>query len=386
MAQELYPNRFSLLELDWHEERKLTAELQVDATEIDPRVIYRSLHDQGSRSAASWRKTNDYTKAITAIDKAVAQATAQINAMRDASAKATRQPGDGKVVDAVSTAAGKAVEMGLGGLGAGPFGKPVGQVAETLTKYGARFLPQSLEALASRLSPSTLDLLKDADAQIARSMGDTLKKAAVNRPIIIMFDTYEIIDELDAFMRLTIKTAGPRVAWVIAGRRELYGTRTNTPRGRADGYREEDRFSYDVLPISVDALALEHIREYFKQAAPNRPPLTDDELRDVDRATAAIPLAIRLAADIWRDTGEVTNIVSQEGTTAKRIVDEMVGRFLQHCVDREDDRRTLAAIALAQGDARLLEAMLLTEHGDVQQYTEQLRPGRKITSAFCAAW
>jgi tetratricopeptide (TPR) repeat protein len=38
-----------------------------------------------------------------------------------------------------------------------------------------------------------------------------------------------------------------------------------------DGYREEDRHAYDVSRIDLTALAREEIREYFRQAAPDRP-------------------------------------------------------------------------------------------------------------------
>ena len=74
-------------------------------------------------------------------------------------------------------------------------------------------------------------------------------RSARRLPILVTFDTYEMIAERDAIVRVVIRAAGPRVAWVVAGRRDLYETRTSTPAGRVDGYREEDRHAYDVTRL-----------------------------------------------------------------------------------------------------------------------------------------
>jgi tetratricopeptide (TPR) repeat protein len=142
--------------------------------------------------------------------------------------------------------------------------------------------------------------------------------------------------------------------------------------GRVDGYREEDRHEYEITQLNLRALAREDIREYFLKAAPERPVLTDDQVYRVDAATSAIPLAVKLAADIWHETGQVEDIITSDDLTEEDIIDHMVGRYQQHCVYRSEDRRTLWAIAMAGGDPGILKAMLLPDFQSNETYREHL--------------
>ncbi len=366
LAEQLYRGRFHLLHVDWQTQRQENPSFAVDPRQIDALAILRAIHRLAADTVAGWKaKKNDYIQAIDEIDKAATAAVRQAGDLRNLRSS----PGDrttGIADGAASTVAKAAASLG------GVPGKVLEPFLKALARFGVQIVPDLAAALRDKLQKTHADLLIGADQHAARGLGETLRKAAINLPILVTFDTYEIIDERDAIVRAVIRAAGPRVAWVVAGRRDLYETRTSTPAGRVDGYREEDRHAYAVTRLDLTALAREEIREYFRQAAPERPLLDDDALVSVDRATGAIPLAIKMAAEIWRDTGEVAEILSAEQLTAEDIVEDMVGRYEQHCVI-EDDRRTLAALVLADGDSGVLKAVLLPDHdGDEKRFREHL--------------
>ncbi|HEX9925403.1 MAG TPA: hypothetical protein VGD99_22290 [Anaerolineae bacterium] len=55
-------------------------------------------------------------------------------------------------------------------------------------------------------------------------------------------------------------------------------------------------------------LAQKDIKAYFAHAVPERP-LSAKQLEAIRQATLGIPLAIRTAADIWKKTGRLDDIV-----------------------------------------------------------------------------
>ena len=226
-----------------------------------------------------------------------------------------------------------------------------GTFARGSVKALAALTPAIVTRLRKHLTIEDQRILESGDRELARGLGGDLAKQSRRLPILISMDTYEIIDETDAFVREVIRAAGPRVAWLIVGRRDLYRTSRADSEHEIDGYEREDGHAFAVLPIETGSLAREDIRSYFRLAAPDRPALDDDELQLVERATGAIPLAIELAAQIWYKTGRVEEIRLDRVTTDEQILDEMITRYQQHCVD-ELDKLALAAIAMAHGGRR----------------------------------
>ena len=77
-------------------------------------------------------------------------------------------------------------------------------------------------------------------------------------------------------------------------------------------------------------------------------------------ATRGIPLAIKVAAEMWNGGCGSAEIAGSdvELTPARQIVGQMTGRYLLHAIKNDGDLHALYALALADGDRDLLEAML----------------------------
>ena len=372
LAQRNYPGEYYLLSIDWQLEQQQNRQaFSSDASKVDPRVIFHTINQHAGDSVDRWKTdSNEYVTATRKIFEAATN-LAKLTSKGNESTRTAPLP-EGDLMTQAVNVAGSVTSAVLG-----PVAKMIEPLTKELIRYGfSEVTPRLLEAIMPHIKKShehEIELLLDSDHCIARALGEAFRQVSEKRRLLVTFDTYEIIDELDPLVRVLIKKAGARVAWVIAGRHDLFDTRSNTSLRRTDGYREENRESYLVTSVDLRALALEDIRQYFRLAAPERPVLDDEKVRRVDQATCAIPLAIKLAADIWKITGNIEDIISSEGLTEDRIVDEMVGRYEQHCVDRELDRRTLAALAMADGDPQILKAMLLPElEGNEDAYEEHI--------------
>jgi hypothetical protein len=88
-------------------------------------------------------------------------------------------------------------------------------------KGGAEKLAQMKALLRDRLSNTQYELWLRPDEQIARPLGRGLASLAKKKPLILSLDTYEIVDQADFWLREVINIAGPRLVWVIAGRKSL---------------------------------------------------------------------------------------------------------------------------------------------------------------------
>jgi tetratricopeptide (TPR) repeat protein len=374
LIQREYPSGCYVTEIDWQRERQANeTRFASGPYDVDLNLILQVMNRRMGDTNPNYDvDANEYTRTSAQIQEA------QVTAARIASelgnlsrpGGATLGERETGMTEAIANTGAKVVSE-LASVVAGPFGKALEPFANALIKQGVHLTPQTIARVQKRLKEPQLRLLTEPAAYAARALGDTLRAASADRPIVMTLDTYEIVDELDPYVRMIIKAAGRSVGWIIAGRRDLYATRTYSPHGRIDGYREENGQSYEVEAFDLGALARHDIGTYFRQRAPGRQVLDDDDLKRVDRATGAIPLAIQMAADIWEATGRVADIVSEELRTNTNIVDEMVNRYEQHCVNRDADRRTLAAQAMSDGDARILRAMLLPEFDNDEDRLER---------------
>ncbi len=353
-AEYAGPFRLRVLRIDWEEQRTLNGGVfNVRPEDLDAKQVLRALLDAAGRALGltTTSKKGAFMRTCARIDQAwEALENARKRSQAPSGARTTR-PED--LLEPAGELAGElAITLATGAPGTG--------VWKNAARFGMQALKSLLAQNKSRLPDIDETLLTAGPMHLARALGEDLCMAAVDRPVLMALDTYEIVDVLDPLIREVIKAAGPRVAWAIVGRRDLYETYELRSGERDVGYREEEDHSYHLRPIDLRALARQDIREYFRQAAPSRPVLDDEQLDAVNRATRAIPLAIRLAAAIWAGTGDIRDIRSEDGLTNEDLLSQMIARYEFHCVD-EQDRHTLAAIAMAEGDAEILKAMLVPE-------------------------
>src|SRR5262249_38982937 len=151
----------------------------------------------------------------------------------------------------------------------------------------------------------------DPRQRLARALGEGFKRLTEDgyikaaSPLIVILDTYEIIDRVDFWIRLVIRASGPRVIWIICGRDNLTRSRQFGEeyfKGYADEWPRR-LYSWDL-----NKLAQDDVKKYFAVEAPAYP-IDETEIERISRATRGIPLAIREAAEMLRKGISVDEIV-----------------------------------------------------------------------------
>ena len=353
--EEPFRGKVLTLWVDWEAERDRWSELQIGREHIRPETVFDVLYTLAARQG--WEKDFEAYRRIRDDRKKV-----EVQALQ-----ALQMTGERDELAA------------LRGLGAEALAALVRQVlpiigerGEQLTRifleYGIKVgaeqayaLRQSLEArLRSRLGVRQFDLYLNPHEALARALADGLKRISRGKALLVVLDTYEIVDRTDPWMRIVIQNAGPRVLWVLSGRNNLRDSRPYGP-GYFRGYSED--FPRRLLAYDLAQLALQDVKDYFAAVVPTRP-LNEEDAEAIRRATRGIPLAVAQAAEMWERGVPLDKIVgdSDEAAPGREIVWKMTGRYLLHAV-RAEDCRALYALALARGDLEVLQAMLAPGEG-----------------------
>src|SRR5690606_38586696 len=235
--------------------------------------------------------------------------------------------------------------------------------------------------LRGALKPGSFGYLLNPEEQMVLALARGLNRVARRQHLIVVMDSYELIDRVDVWTRQLMRSAGPRLIWLIADRNDLLQSRLF-----GDEYFKgyADDFPRRLLPFPMRPLAIDDIRKYFAAAVPDRP-LDSAETEAISRVTRGIPLAVQEAAAIWQTGAALHEIVGDItiSTPGSQIVRKMTNRFLQHVV-AEADRQAIFALALADGDVDVLRAMLQPEGGSEQLDDRLHRLERDYASVHAA--
>ena len=218
--------------------------------------------------------------------------------------------------------------------------------------------------------------------RLGQALGHDLAHFARHQPLLLFFDTYEVIHDGDELIRTVMMAAGKRVGWVIAGRDNLWGGPTqqarslytaelsykdivNTNLGLAINFESED----------VGRFGLAELEEYFEKlaaslpipdpfaistttivpvASENESPVsvprlrfTPEELKAILAVTDGVPLAIRLAVALYLETNQIEYLTTfPEESGELGMIDLLVRRYLLHTRTLPQDRDYLYGLAL----------------------------------------
>ncbi|WP_284749016.1 tetratricopeptide repeat protein [Amycolatopsis sp. RTGN1] len=174
---------------------------------------------------------------------------------------------------------------------------------------------------------------------------------AARSPLIVLLDTYEIVERVGPWLRRLMSRCGPRVAWVIAGR---VGGEQPSLSGELAAFRREVKPGGRLRSLALGGFAEDDLVAYLSRLAPARPP-TSDDLDELYRATHGIPLAVRTALALWRSGVPLNQITSELpiGHSHETLAQIMTEQFLRHLErsDPHEDRFRLLALALADSSA-----------------------------------
>ena len=343
-----FSNRFQMMSVDWADERKKSPGLQVARDHIDAELVFRALHNEAIRR--KWgRQFSAYNKAIKerqAVDKKVAEVITAAN--QDEELAVLRRAGVPAIAKIVRWRAPYIGEAGE-------------ELVESLLSVGVQVAAEQLTHLNSRLQmhlqahlkPNHFDYFLNPDEQLAHQLARGISNVAKSKRLIVFLDSYEIVDRTDIWIRSVIREAGPRVMWVISGRNSLVESRQF-----GDEYFKgyADDWPRNLLPISMWPLSQTDIGDYFEMKGE---PLKTAEVEALSRVTRGRPLAIYEAAAVIRSGTPLDQVLNDLSSVngSDQIMRRMTERYLQHVV-REEDRRALYALVLANGDIDALKVML----------------------------
>lgn len=344
-----FEREFQIQWIDWEDERRRTARLQVGREHVSPETVFDVIHANAVKQ--NWgRHFGAYQEAVKKRSEAEKKAAAVLEASSERDELAPlRGVGAGAIA--------KVLRMGLP---IGGTGEKLAQVfLEAGIKVGAEQAAQLRAALETRLrarlDPKQFYLFLNPYEQFARALAEGMKKVAASKPLLVCLDTYEIVDHADIWLRETMRAAGTRVVWIVSGRDNL--TRSGQLGSEYfKGYADE--FPRRLLAWNMLQLAEQDIRAMFADRAPKRA-LEEAEIQALSRATRGVPLAIDEAAEMWGRNVALEDILGDldEATPRTQIVQKMTARYLLHMV-AETDKQAFFALALARGDIDVLRAML----------------------------
>ncbi|MGQ9467931.1 MAG: hypothetical protein ACUVSG_09885, partial [Anaerolineae bacterium] len=248
-----------------------------------------------------------------------------------------------------------------------PIGETGEKLAQAFLEVGIRVgaeqaarLRAALERhLRARLNPEQFNLFLNPNEQLARALAEGLQRVARRKPLLLILDTYEIVDRADLWLREVMRAAGSRLIWVISGRNDLTRSRQFGDE-YFKGYAEE--FPRRLVAFDMLQLARQDVAEIFADRAPDRP-LDEATLQAFSRATRGIPLAIAQAAEMWAKGIPLEEIIGgiDEATPRGEVLRKMTARYFLHVP--QEDKPALYALALARGDVEILRAMLRPAEG-----------------------
>jgi Flp pilus assembly protein TadD len=364
-----FKDRAQVLWLDWEEERRKFAALQVGREHIKAETVLRVICEVFKRCGLvkSFKAYNDALKMRDEVERKAVEVMSTSNEREQFT----------ELRGASTNLIASALRTGLPIIG-----EPGERLAKAFLDEGIKIsgnrATQLLTAIKARLkarfSPQHYDFYLNPDEQLARALASDLKQIAKQKHLLLLFDTYEIVDRTDIWIRTMIRAAGPQVLWVISGRDDLTKSR-QFGNEYFSGYSAE--FPRRLLAYDMRQLAIADIRDYFTYVVPQRP-LGDSEAEAISRATRGIPLAVSEAAEMWARGTSLPDLVGDinESTPNDQIAQKMSERYLLHAVS-EVDKQALFALALALGDVETIRAMLHPPDGSLLNLEARLRTLRR---------
>jgi tetratricopeptide (TPR) repeat protein len=216
--------------------------------------------------------------------------------------------------------------------------------------------------MKKRLSLEERRIFATPHRQLAEALGHGLQAISAQKPLVLLLDTYEIVDRLecDRVLRMVIKAAGRRVVWAIAGRQNLADSK-KVFQDYFQGYR--DVFSENLYVYPMSEFSREQVSEYFAHPEIDVP-LSDEAAESVKQFSLGIPFVVQQIAAMRQQGIELATILSapsadrDDESPREAVVRATSDRFLRYCLDERDQKAVYAMAMMRRPDNELLKAML----------------------------
>jgi tetratricopeptide (TPR) repeat protein len=355
-----FKDQFNELFLDWEDQQKLRQDLKVGHDHIHPETVLAVLHkamvDKG------WGGYFDsYTKLVEEIQKIEAKVDRELKAQPNSDLpQQVLDLGAKGLVNLIRTTAAAIDPTAVSAM------STLEPALKTTLQVSAEGLFQARKFVQKALSAKEYDTYAQPHERLAEALGRGIAELAKRKPLVILLDTYEIVDrpECDYTLRTVLRCGGSRVVWAIAGRANLADSQRRV-NDYFRGYKQD--FSDDQLYArALSEFSLSEIQQYFQETVPDRP-ITEKQATALARFSLGIPFVISEAAAMWREGKPIEEIVApvpvQLGGTSphQQVVKVASERFLKHCFHERDLRTVYALAIMRRPNAMLLQAMLDVE-------------------------
>lgn len=352
IAETEFAKQIEVLFLDWEAEKHIPS-LQVGHDNIEPRSVLEVLYQSLAQRTNWGRYFEGYRQKVERLKAAESKVE-----------KVANIPTENPLLSKVSQLGAKGIAAMIRTQTAGVNLVPTETIQLGLDT-SAELLYQARQAVQRALTPEEYQVYEQPDQILAQALGKGIAAIAKQKPLVIVLDTYEIVDRptCDYTLRQVMRQSDGQGIWVIAGRANLA---TSEPRGKDyfRGYAQD--FPEDRLYVKeMRQFDPTEVAQYFQQVVPDRP-LQPDQAEQIARFSLGIPFVISQAAAMWKEAKPIAEIVApptqHSGTTRDRVVKETCERFLKHCFiepERDQDLQAIYALAiLRRPDAELLRQML----------------------------
>jgi tetratricopeptide (TPR) repeat protein len=349
LAGEEFPDCFQVLRLDWEEAKNEYPSLNVGHESIRPESVLETIYLAVSKGREGiFEKYRQVEKTLKQIEDKVDK-------------ELQARQGEGAEYAPILK---KGLSWSLGALRKLPhveaiLGAGDGKVDEAIADSAVSAL---VGLMKKRLSLEERRIFATPHRQLAEALGHGLQAISAQKPLVLLLDTYEIVDRLecDRVLRMVIKAAGRRVVWAIAGRANLADS-YRLSQDYFRGYRDE--FSENLYVYPMSEFSREQVSEYFAHPQINVP-LSDEVAESVKQFSLGIPFVVQQIAAMCQQGIEMATILSapsadrDDESPREAVVRATSDRFLRYCLDEHDKKAVYAMAMMRRPDNELLKAML----------------------------
>ncbi|MCK6567788.1 MAG: ATP-binding protein [Anaerolineales bacterium] len=175
------------------------------------------------------------------------------------------------------------------------------KIIEETVHLGAKGLSEAMDKfddyLQLRLTAQEFALYKNPQLEMSRAFVDSINSISERKPLVLMFDTYELIDRYDSWVREVIKRSSPKILFLIAGRHDH-------KKSYSDIFPEEL-----IYATQLESFSKHDIKDYLDSYHWEQKTIVTDELLDtIDHISRGVPLAVKAIAEAINRGKEIDTI------------------------------------------------------------------------------
>ncbi|HEX8065216.1 MAG TPA: tetratricopeptide repeat protein [Thermoleophilaceae bacterium] len=345
-------DRSLVVSIDWQEQRDRRPDAYPGATGPRLLTVIGALHgailDEAQRTSqrSGWRATLmrnrvDPRRAFEQFTN-VAARTRELAELREQAERAAALADQARQHHA--GAVGGLAKAGAIALGGPPAG--------AATELALRLVPEAAGAAAKAdITSAAVDEALRPEEALVRAFAAGVRELSCERPVVLLLDTYEIVQSTGRWLREAARHTGGRVVWVIAGRVEPAAAAAESSDSAA--FRREVSDG-KLRAMRMTMLADENVRRLLVAKLGSERATPELEAAVV-AVTRGIPMAVRLVVGLvaeGQDIEEALRPVTDTGDGSE-IVRRLAERYLKHVHDDETlrpDAPLLYGLALGYGD------------------------------------